>query len=138
MGNKIVLISCVSQKLPQRAKVRDLYISTLFKLNLKYAEKLKPDAIYVLSAKHGLLALDEEIEPYEVTLNNMKSADIKRWAEHVMGQISSQVNLDETTVIFLAGDKYRRYLLPHIPSYGIPLQGLRIGEQLQRLKELTS
>ena len=138
MGKKIVLISCVSQKLPKLAKVRDLYVSTLFKLNLKYAEMLKPDAIYVLSAKHGLLSLEDEIDPYEVTLNNMKSADIKVWAEKVMVQLNSQVNLDEATVILLAGDKYRRYLLPHIPSYEIPLQGLRIGEQLQRLKALTS
>lgn len=138
MSNKIVLISCVSQKLPKRSKVRDLYVSTLFKLNLNYAEMLKPDAIYVLSAKHGLLSLEDEIEPYEVTLNNMKSADIRRWAENVMEQINSRVNLDEMTVIFLAGDKYRKYLLPHIPSYEIPLQGLRIGEQLQRLKALTS
>ena len=68
----------------------------------------------------------------------MKSADIRRWAENVMEQINSRVNLDEMTVIFLAGDKYRKYLLPHIPSYEIPLQGLRIGEQLQRLKALTS
>ena len=138
MGKIIVLISCVSQKLPNRAKVRDLYVSTLFKLNLKYAEMLRPDAIYILSAKHGLLTLEEVIEPYEVTLNTMRSADIKRWAEQVMGQLSSQVSLDETKVIFLAGDKYRRYLLPHIPSYEIPLEGLRIGEQLQKLKELTS
>jgi hypothetical protein len=138
MVKKIVLISCVSQKLPKRAKVRDLYVSTLFKLNLKYAEMLKPDAIYVLSAKHGLLSLEEEIEPYEVTLNIMKSADIKQWAGNAMEQLNSQVNLNETTVTFLAGDKYRKYLLPHIPSYEIPLQGLRIGEQLQRLKALTS
>ena len=55
MKKKIVLISCVSAKLSRRSKVRDLYISTLFKLNLKYAEKLRPDNIYVLSAKHGLL-----------------------------------------------------------------------------------
>lgn len=132
------MISCVSQKQPKRAKVRELYVSTLFKLNLKYAELLKPDAIYVLSAKHGLLALEDEIEPYEVTLNNMKTAEIRQWAEKVMEQLSSQVDLDRTRVIFLAGDKYRRYLLPHIPSYEIPLQGLRIGEQLQKLKELTA
>ncbi len=69
MKKRIVLISCVSQKLPQRAKVKDLYISTLFKFNLKYAEKLKPDDIFVLSAKHGLLPLEKEIEPYNETLN---------------------------------------------------------------------
>ena len=56
---KIVLISCVSKKLVHAAKVRDIYVSPLFRLNLAYAESLKPDAIYVLSAKHGLLPLDD-------------------------------------------------------------------------------
>ena len=68
---KIVLISCVSKKLVHAAKVRDIYVSPLFRLNLAYAESLKPDAIYVLSAKHGLLPLDDQIEPYELTLNTM-------------------------------------------------------------------
>ena len=45
---KIVLISCVSKKLVHAAKVRDIYVSPLFRLNLAYAESLKPDAIYVL------------------------------------------------------------------------------------------
>ena len=69
MRNQIVLISCVSQKLSHRAKAKDLYVSTLFRLNLKYAKILNPDAIYILSAKHGLLSLEQEIEPYEQTLN---------------------------------------------------------------------
>ena len=34
---KIVLISCVSKKLDHSAKARDMYISPLFKLSLKYA-----------------------------------------------------------------------------------------------------
>ncbi len=40
MNKKIVLISCVSKKLAHRAKAKELYISTLFKLNLKYATQL--------------------------------------------------------------------------------------------------
>lgn len=70
MSKRIALISCVSQKLSQHAKPKELYVSTLFKLNLKYAEKLEPDEIFILSAKHGLLSLDQQIEPYEQTLNN--------------------------------------------------------------------
>ena len=62
MTKKIILISCVSQKLSHRAKAKDLYISTLFTLNRKYAEKLNPDKIFVLSAKHGLLDMEQEIE----------------------------------------------------------------------------
>lgn len=58
---QIVLISCVNQKLPHRAKAKDMYIRTLFKLNLQYAEKLNPDGVYILSAKYGLLNLEQEI-----------------------------------------------------------------------------
>ncbi len=138
MTKRIVLISCVVQKLSQRAKAKDLYISTLFKLNLKYAEKLEPNEIFILSAKYGLLPLGQEIEPYEQTLNNMRSNEIKQWASRVLDQIKQVCSIDETEFTFLAGDKYRKYLLPHIKNAQIPLEGLRIGEQLQRLKRLVS
>lgn len=138
MSNRIVLISCVSQKLSHRAKAKDLYVSTLFRLNLKYAKILKPDAIYILSAKHGLLSLEQEVEPYEQTLNTMRSAEIKEWASKVVAQIDKVASLEDAEFTFLAGDKYRKYLLPHIKNPVIPLKGLRIGEQLQRLKGLTA
>lgn len=138
MKKGIVLISCVSQKLPHRTKARDLYISTLFKLNLNYAEKLKPDEIFILSAKYGLLSLEQEIEPYEQTLNNMRSSEIKVWANRVLEQIKEVCSIDETEFTFLAGDKYRKHLLPHIKNSKIPLEGLRIGQQLQKLKWLVS
>ncbi len=138
MNNRIVLISCVSKKLPHRARVRDIYISTLFKLNLDYARKFAPDKIFVLSAKYGLLELDQEIEPYELTLNNMRSGGVKIWAEKVLKQIKSACPIDESEFIFLAGENYRKFLLPHLKNYEIPLRGLRIGEQLKKLKELTA
>ena len=138
MRNRIVLISCVSQKLPHCAKVRNLYTSTLFKLSLKYAEKLAPDEIFALSAKHGLLRLEQKIEPYEQTLNNMRLKEIKLWANHVITQIRDVCSVEDSEFIFLAGEKYRKYLLPHLINYELPLKGLRIGEQLQKLKEMTS
>lgn len=138
MKKKVVLISCVSAKLSRRSKVRDLYISTLFKLNLKYAEKLRPDKIYILSAKHGLLSLNDEISPYNQTLNEMTALEVKSWASEVLRQLRRVSNIENTKYIFLAGDRYRKYLLPALEDYTIPLQGLRIGEQLSKLKELTS
>lgn len=84
MRKQIILISCASKKLPYRAKVKDLYISPLFKLNLKYAKKLAPDDIFVLSAKHGLVFLELEVEPYDLTLNDMRSNDIQEWAKQVI------------------------------------------------------
>ena len=138
MKKKIVLISCVSKKQSRKAKVRDLYTSTLFKLNLKYAEKLRPDKIYVLSAKHGLLSLNDEIAPYNQTLNGMTNKKVKTWANDVLNQLRRVSDIEKTKYIFLAGVRYRMYLLPELKDYTIPLEGLRIGEQLSKLKELTS
>ena len=138
MAQKIILISCVSQKLSQCSKAKDLYISTLFKLNRKYSEKLNPDKIFVLSAKYGLLDMEKEIEPYEQTLSNMPIKEVKLWASHVVNQLKEIGSLNEMEVTFLAGEKYRKFLIPHLSNYTVPLQGLRIGEQLQKLKELTS
>jgi len=138
MKKMIILIACGKLKQSRKSKVRDLYISTLFKLNLKYAEKLKPDGIYVLSAKHGLLSLNKKIQPYNQTLNEMSVAEIKSWSEKVLREIRRVSDMEKTKYIFLAGIKYRQYLLPHMKDYKIPLKNLRIGEQLKKLKDLTS
>ena len=130
---KIVLISCVSKKKPHTAKAEDLYISPLFRLNLQYAKSLKPDSIFILSAKYGLLELDQEITPYDVTLNDMPSAQVKAWAEKVIEQLRKQADLQHDQFIFLAGERYRKYLTPHLAFYVIPLQGLTIGKQLHYL-----
>ena len=129
----IVLISCVSQKLPHPAHAGELYTSPLFRKNLAYARSLHPDQIYILSAKYGLVALDQVIEPYDLTLNTMRSAEIKAWAERVLAQLGRVADLRGDHFIFLAGKKYRTYLLPHLAGYDIPMEGLGIGKQLRFL-----
>lgn len=132
---KIVLISCVSKKLHHKAKAKDIYISPLFKMNLKFAKSFNPDKIFILSAKHGLIDLDKEIEPYDKTLNLMRSTERKEWANNVLKDLKKFADLNKDEFIFLAGENYRKYLIPHIKNYKIPLKGLSIGRQLQYLKE---
>lgn len=132
----IVLISCVSKKLVHKAKAKDIYISNLFVLSLEYAKSLDADAIYVLSAKYGLTPLDLEIEPYEKTLNRMSIRERKQWAASVLDQLRDVSDLKNDRFIFLAGEKYREHLLFEITKYDVPLDKLRIGEQLQRLKNM--
>ncbi len=129
----IVLISCVSQKRPYPCKAKDINISALFKKNLAYARRLNPDAIYILSAKYGLLDLDTEIEPYNQTLNDMPAGEIRRWAKKVLQQLRQVADIRQDHFIFLAGMKYRKYLLPYLKSYEVPFEGLTIGKQLQAL-----
>ena len=132
---KVVLISCVSQKLDKKSKAKDLYISALFKKNMAYSQTLNPDKIYILSAKYGLLGLEDEIEPYNVTLNTMKVAEKKAWAQKVLSQLEKVESIEDTKFIFLAGNNYREYLILHLPHIEVPMVGLPIGKQLQFLTE---
>lgn len=132
---KIVLISCAAKKLNYKAVARDLYISPLFKKSLAYAYFLKPDKIFILSAKYGLLDLDEEITPYNETLNEKPICEIKLWADNVLQKLKEKSNFDEDEFIFLAGNNYRKYLIPFIKNYKIPLEGLPIGKQLKFLSQ---
>ena len=132
---KIILISCVSKKLDKKSKAEDIYISPLFRYNLKYAHSLNPDKIFILSAKYGLLDLNQKIEPYNQTLNNIPKEELKQWANNIITDLKIKANLENDEFIFLAGNSYRKYLLPYIKNYKIPLQGLGIGKQLKFLKE---
>jgi cytoplasmic iron level regulating protein YaaA (DUF328/UPF0246 family) len=130
----VVLISCVSKKLNHNALAAELYISPLFRLNLAYAKKLHPDAIYILSAKYGLLRLDDAVEPYDLTLNEMRNEQVRAWAHLVLRRLQEETDLEADHFVFLAGANYRKYLPPHLKSYEVPLEGLRIGEQLGQLR----
>lgn len=132
--SKIVLISCVNTKLNKKAKAQDLYISPLFKMNLTYAKTLKPKKIFILSAKYGLVDLNKIISPYNTTLNTMHVKEIQKWANGVLKQMKGKIDLKNDEIIFLAGERYRKYLIPHFKKIKIPLKGLGIGKQLQYLK----
>ena len=134
---KIVLLSCVSKKQQHKAKASDLYISSWFKLALSYAEKLNPDYIFILSAKHGLLDLDTEIEPYNLTLNKMTLSQRKEWAGKVVIQLKGKTDVENDRLIFLAGQKYRENLIGCIKHCEIPMKDLSIGKQLQFLKKFS-
>lgn len=132
---KIILIACASKKQKKKTKAKNLYASPLFKLNLEYAKSLNPDKIFILSAKHRLLDLEQEIEPYDLTLNKMSANERQKWAEQVLAQLNQTINLKSDKVIFLAGEKYREFLIPELKNHSIPFKGLGIGMQLKLLKE---
>jgi cytoplasmic iron level regulating protein YaaA (DUF328/UPF0246 family) len=132
---KIVLISCVSKKIDCPAPAKNLYASTLFKFCYAYALSLNVDKIFVLSAKYGVVPEDVIIKPYNLTLNAMNSKEIKEWSKRVLQDLKKYTDVQNDEYIFLAGEKYRKCLLPEIKHYKVPMQGLKIGEQLAWLKQ---
>lgn len=140
---RIALVSCVKSKRDFKSAARDLYISPLFRGLRRYAEA-NADRWYILSAEYGLVSPEERIEPYERTLKTMKMPERKAWAERVNDKLKEVLPCDaevirDTEIIFLAGDRYRRDLVPFLEERGfpisIPLAGRPIGEQLQALKQ---
>lgn len=130
-----VFLSCVKTKLDKKAYVKDMYISPLFKFSLAYARTLTvDDKIFVLSAKYGLLKLDDIISPYEKSLNEFKEKERKIWAYNTFRQIEKIVDLNEEA-IFLCGMNYRKYIITKFKNASVPLKGLMLGEQLQFYKK---
>lgn len=132
---KIVLLSCVSKKLESPAAARDLYTSALFKKSLSYAIRQDPDAIFILSAEHGLLHPDTIIDPYDKTLNRMPIADRKSWANNVIRDLAKYCDLEKDLFLILAGRKYCEFLLPHLRNVENPMSVMGIGKRLKFLSE---
>lgn len=133
-----VFLSCVSEKADHRCQAKDLYISPLFQKSYAYAQKLNPDNIYILSAKHYVVDIDEEISPYNETLNDMSADEKREWVDNVLKKLDEKgIDRNEKT-IFLAGHSYLDYLIEYFSDYEIPYQdeGLSgIGYILQWLDE---
>ena len=107
----IIFLSCVKTKRNSRSMAQDMYISDLFKKSLIYAQSLKPSNIYILSAKYGLLELNDYIEPYNTTLNNANNFECKKWAVMVYKQMLNKgIDFNEEA-LFLCGKNYRKYII---------------------------
>ena len=72
-----------------------------------------------------------------MTLNKMKIHEAKAWSEKVIKELKNLTDIDNDEFTIVAGEKYRRFLLPHIRHYSIPTKGLSFGKTLQFLKVHT-
>lgn len=133
---KIGLISCVKEKRDGIHKAKDLYISPFFKKSLKYALQ-NYDKVYILSAKHGLINLDDKIESYELTLNNMNRDERRSWYYKTATRLNEVINTEEDELYFLTGKNYYEGLLPLVRAKGrhIIMENLPSGKRLQWLNQ---
>lgn len=142
MNKKIVLVSCCKKKQSGTMEAKKLYCSTLFKASMKAALSFKPDEIYILSAKHHLLELNDKISSYDCTLNNMSATERRAWANIVLEKLKSKCNLKDDEFIFLAGKNYYKYLVgpkkiekytPYYKQYNLT----GIGQIIKHLQSLN-
>jgi hypothetical protein len=133
---RIALVACAKRKRGAAAPAGDLYISHLFQGLRRYAEA-HADRWYILSAEHGVLDPEKAAHPYERTLNGMPRQERAAWAARVNEQLTRLIP-SGAEIILLAGKRYREGIEPFLREKGfgvwVPFAGMRIGEQLQRLK----
>lgn len=108
----LVLIGCGKAKQPETSPAIDLYTGPVFGAHLAIAEHL--DAFpMVLSAKHGIVERNVEIEPYELAVGDLRGADLERWNEAVFRYVHG--------VLSQAADP-RRISVPRDPAYDRPIK----------------
>lgn len=104
----IVFIGCTRKKKETICKARDMYsLNDLFNKRLKYAKTLTDESkIFILSAKYGLLSLDDVIEPYNCKLKSKTSLyTLQEWNEKVLEGLRKK-NIDFNEEIYIAASGY--------------------------------
>lgn len=125
----IALIACSKRKLAHRAKTRDLYQGERFKLACKFIERYEVDSAFVLSARYGLIGLDEMIQPYDTSLADMTTRERREWARTISMDIIRRLP-SSTHIIVLAEDLYADSLRQYLPHAVYPFTGM--DEEQQR------
>jgi hypothetical protein len=82
----------------------------------RYAES-HTDSWYVRSTEHGLLRPDEDVAPFERTLDPMRRAERHRRADRVQKQLLDVLPAN-AELIALAGERYRENLIPFLEKHG--------------------
>jgi hypothetical protein len=141
MSQTLVITSCCKKKLDYPAPARELYQGQLFKIVCEYAEKNNYDLI-ILSAKYGLIALNDVIEPYDQQLKSVKDAKIM--AERIYDSLAVILS-SYKKIIVIMGKYYRRAIEDMLKfwanvtpeaSYEIITDKRGIGGLKQRVKQL--
>lgn len=82
-----MVIPCSGAKLDRASKARDLYVGSMFKSSLKAAEAQVAwggGAVLILSALHGLVRLDDVLEPYEQRIDQPGAVSAEKVAAQAL------------------------------------------------------
>ncbi len=128
----IFLVLCVSKKQSGEKPAKELYVSDWF-IKARRAVEATGLPWFILSAKYGLVDPNTVIAPYDMTLKTMSMAERRDWSDRVYREIKERF-VQPKHFVFLAGATYRQFLAGSLLEWGatieVPLEGLRIGEQL--------
>ncbi|MER6540051.1 DUF6884 domain-containing protein [Streptomyces sp900105755] len=127
---QLVVIPCGSRKLGSPAPAADMYTGTYHRACRKAADTLRPGLLLILSARHGLLDLDDVIEPYDTPHGAADAVTARVLLEQATAR--DIVGLDP--VVALGGARHAGLVRAVWPHARTPLADARgMGEQMARL-----
>lgn len=135
---KIGLTSCTKLKKDYKCKASIMYEdSKYFNAGIKYLKNINVDKIYVLSAKYGLISLDDEIEPYNIVLLNTTKKYRNAWNKKVLGQLNKKTDLKNDIFISIAHKEYTKDIKKYISHFKEPTSKLKIGNKEYFFKQFN-
>jgi hypothetical protein len=133
LATVVAVVACAQEKAAvAKAAAKDLYASSTFRMARAFAEKV--GSWMILSAKHGLLSPDAEIETYDLALPKLPAAERRAWAQKVAEQIEAAVNAVRVRFVVVAGSTYRaafeavQVFGSSAVQWDCPVAGFEIGE----------
>lgn len=131
----MAIIGCSKLKLCGQYEAQFLYSkSVLFKKTLEYCKSQNFDKIMILSAKYGIINLDELITNYDETLKDKTESSQLNWIENVISKLK-KINIKK--LYFYCGNAYIRPIYKSLLKNNFivyePLKGLGIGKRIQYL-----
>lgn len=131
---ELIVVPCGARKLDHRARAAEMYIGSYHRACRRAAEALRPDRLVILSARYGLLDLDDEIEPYDTP-------------HGAAGTVTARLLRDQAArrgiaaldpVMVLGGARHVALAKAVWPRALTPLSGTRgMGEQIARLAAMA-
>lgn len=106
----IWIVACGKAKRSLVSRARDLYTGHLTSLQIRFATTRGgvfggTAAAMIASARYGLVDMDTEVAPYDVTLNDFTADQLALWAQLVAAQAAER-GIAGATVYVMGGARY--------------------------------
>ncbi|MDI1444632.1 DUF6884 domain-containing protein [Polyangium sp. 6x1] len=140
---RVALVGCSALKGDKAAPAKDFYTSPLFRAAYAYAEATC-DAVFIVSAFHGLVEPHQVLEPYDRSLRGLRKVEREDWGARTVGELLPGYHGGPLPVlVLLAGEVYADALRHgahwhNMPRPEEPLRGIRgVGRRIAWLRNHT-
>jgi hypothetical protein len=131
----VVLLCSANRKFPHPAPALDLYRSEFFQLGKAFAQQMEPDLIFVLSAEHGLVPAEQELQPYTMTMSALGKGDVKGWGKLVVEQLKDRLDLSRYQIVILGLGRFAYPIAHHLVEARTPLAQMSLSGALNFLRQ---